>query len=90
MLEERLTRASSAYLQPRRPRVPWAASAEGASRQEGDRPPLLCPALTRPHLEYCIQVWGSQYRKAVEFLEGVQRRTTKISEGWNNSLIKTG
>ena len=38
-------------------------------------------ALVRPHLEYCAQIRGPQYRGHVKLLERLQRKAKKMIRG---------
>jgi len=65
--------------QHRKPTVSWAASKKvWPAGQGGDPDPLLYAVIS--HLEYCIHMWISQYRRDVDLLEHVQRRATKNNE----------
>lgn len=59
-----------------------------AASQSRERILPLYFALTRPQLQYCIQLWGPQHKKDVKLLQQVKRKPWICSECWSSSPTK--
>ena len=67
--------------------IPGCINREAASREREATVPHYS-ALVRPHLEYCVQAWGPQYRKDTELWEWVQRKVSGTIRGLKHLSYK--
>ncbi|KAJ7408333.1 rna-directed dna polymerase from mobile element jockey-like [Willisornis vidua] len=87
LVGERLSMTQLCTLAPQKAkRVPGCIKSSVASRAR-ERILPLCSALVRSHLEYCAHLWGPQHRKHTDLLEQVERRPSRLLEGWSISSM---
>ena len=81
LVDEKLNISQQCGLAARKADCVLGCTKKGVASRDRDVIVPLFLALVRPHLEYCVQAWGPQYRKDVELLEQVQMRATKMIRG---------
>ncbi|GAB0204736.1 hypothetical protein GRJ2_002939200 [Grus japonensis] len=81
LIDEKLNRSRQCALPAQKANRVLGCIKRGATNMLSEVILSLYSALVRPHLEYCLQLWGPQYKKDMELLERVQRRAMKMIRG---------